>query len=136
MLITFGNQELGDDSRDAAISGLQIGGQPIIEVVAFPRALDVKTFDRGNRAATVTFTVSKRLRTVSERELFAAFHISQLANKAQLKIQSTGGFTGSGIIYLHQAALAALPRFHGAYGIAVSIDYSFVGAKLEFFAET
>lgn len=137
MLITYGNITLGDDSRDAAISGLQVGGQPIIEVVAFPRATEVVTFNRGNRSLTVTFTVSKRLRTVSERELFPAAHIADLSsNKAQLKIQSTGGFTGSGAVYLHQAALAALPRFHTAHGIGWFIDYAFVGSKLEFSAET
>jgi len=136
MLITFGNLTLGSDSRDSAISGLQIGGQPLIEVVAFPRAAGVITFDRGNRASTVGFTVSRRFRTVSERELFPAQHLLELPSKAVLKIASTAGFTGSSALYLHQAIISALPRFHDAHGIGWFIDYAFVGHKLDFAAET
>ncbi len=134
MLITFGQVRLCNDTREEAMSGLQIGGQPIIEVVAFPRAEGVVTFERGNRVTALSFTVSRRFRTVSERELFPAQHLVDLPDKAVLKLLSTSGTSGGGAIYLQQAALAALPRFREAHGIGWHIDYSFVGAKLDFSA--
>src|SRR5262245_42393204 len=136
MLITYGTVTLSDDTREAAMSGLRIGGQPLVEAVAFPRASEIVTFARGNRSLTVSFTVARRLRTLSERELWPADHIARLADKAQLKLLSTQGFTGGGALYLHQAALAALPNFRNAHGIGWFIDYTFIGSKLEFTPET
>src|SRR5262245_39099778 len=124
MLITYGNITLSQDTRDSAMSGLHIAGQPLVEAVAFPRADEIVTFARGNRSLTVSFTVARRFRTVSERELWPAQHIAELPDKAALKLLSTQGFTGGGAIYLHQSALAALPAFRNAHGIGWFVDYT------------
>lgn len=90
MLIRYGAIVLADGDRGDAVSGLTLGGQRVVQVEALPGATTVTLFPRGNRAVTVSFSITRQHADVPTASAFIIELPDQLKDTALLRLLATG----------------------------------------------
>lgn len=70
----------------AGPTGLRINAQIILGDAPRLRALEMLSFDRGNRSTTVSFTARREFTDIAEAQVFALEHVGEFLGRGTLKM--------------------------------------------------
>lgn len=124
MKISFGTTWLSRDlSGDSVTQGLTLNGQQVNDEAQFFRALTSTFFARGNRSATVGFTVNRQLGSLRAAERLLATHFWDLPQQADLRLYC--GQDDDQEVVLFTAAVIESVQPGPTVGVSLSLRYTF-----------